>query len=54
MSLTVAVKLAVPLAVGVPEITPVVAAKVSPAGRPPDAIDHVYAGVPPFACNADE
>jgi hypothetical protein len=31
----------VPLADGVPEIIPVVAARVSPAGRVPDVIDHV-------------
>lgn len=49
MSLTVAVKLAAPVAVGVPEITPELAASVSPAGRLPDEMDHVYAGVPPFA-----
>ena len=41
MSLTVAVKLDVPLAVGVPEMIPVVAAKVSPAGRLPEVIDQV-------------
>ena len=41
LSLTVTVKLDVPLTVGVPEITPVVAACVSPAGRPPEVIDHV-------------
>jgi hypothetical protein len=33
LSLTATVKLNVPLAVGVPEMIPVVAAKVSPAGR---------------------
>lgn len=47
-------KLDVPVDVGVPEITPVVAASVSPAGRLPDEIDHVYAGVPPVACIAAE
>jgi hypothetical protein len=49
LSVTVAVKAKVPLAVGVPEITPVPAARVSPAGRLPLVIDHVYAGVPPVA-----
>jgi hypothetical protein len=49
LSLTVAVKLDVPLVVGVPEIIPVVAARVSPAGRLPAVIDQVYAGVPPVA-----
>jgi hypothetical protein len=33
LSLTVAVKLDVPLEVGVPEMIPVVASRVSPAGR---------------------
>lgn len=41
MSLTDAVKLNVPLVEGVPEMIPVVAAKVSPAGREPAVIDHV-------------
>ena len=41
MSVTVAVKLDVPLEVGVPAITPVVAESVKPAGRLPDVIDHV-------------
>ena len=41
LSLTVAVKLDVPLVVGVPEMIPVVAAKVSPAGRLPEVIDQV-------------
>jgi hypothetical protein len=41
LSLTVAVNLDVPLANGAPEITPVVAARVNPAGRPPEVIDHV-------------
>jgi hypothetical protein len=41
LSLTVAVKLEVPLVVGVPEMMPVVAAKVSPAGRLPEVIDQV-------------
>jgi hypothetical protein len=40
LSVTVAVKLNVPLAEGVPEMIPVVAARVSPAGRLP-AIDQV-------------
>ena len=41
LSLTVAVKLEVPLVVGVPEMIPVVAARESPAGRLPAVIDHV-------------
>lgn len=47
-SVTDTVKLAFPLAVGVPEITPLLDI-VSPAGRLPEARDHVYPGVPPFA-----
>jgi hypothetical protein len=41
LSLTVAVKLEVPVAEGVPEITPVVAARVSPAGSLPEVIDQL-------------
>ena len=47
-SLTVTVKLPVPVAVGVPEIKPVAEARLSPAGRPP-LTDHVYGVVPPLA-----
>ena len=39
LSVTVTVKLAVPLAVGVPEIAPVADARVNPAGKLPDVID---------------
>jgi hypothetical protein len=39
-----------PLIVGVPEMTPVDAARLSPAGRLPEEIDHVYGAVPPVAC----
>lgn len=39
-SVTVTVKLAVPLAVGVPEITPVAGARVNPAGKLPAVTDH--------------
>jgi hypothetical protein len=49
LSVTVAVKANVPLAVGVPEITPFPAVRVRPAGRLPLVTDHVYAGVPPVA-----
>ena len=48
LSFTATVNVAVPLAVGVPEITPPLDSE-SPAGRLPDAIDHVYPGVPPLA-----
>lgn len=41
LSLTVRVKFEVPLVEGVPEIIPVVAARVSPAGRLPEVIDQV-------------
>jgi len=41
------VKLAVAVAVGVPEMMPVAAASDSPAGKDPAAIDHVYGAVPP-------
>jgi hypothetical protein len=40
-SVTVAVKLNVPMAVGVPEIRPVPEARLSPAGRPPEVMDQV-------------
>jgi hypothetical protein len=40
-SATAAVKVAVPIAVGVPEMTPVVGARLSPAGRLPEAMDQV-------------
>ena len=40
-SLTVAVKMLVPLAEGVPEIKPVDEDKVSPAGRVPEVTDQV-------------
>jgi hypothetical protein len=41
LSVTDAVKANVPLAVGVPEITPLPAATVKPVGRLPLVIDHV-------------
>lgn len=49
LSVTVVVKVEVPVAVGVPEMVPVVAARVKPAGRLPELIDHEYNGVPPVA-----
>jgi hypothetical protein len=39
LSVTIAVKLVVPVAVGVPESSPVAGVRVSPAGRPPAVID---------------
>jgi hypothetical protein len=38
-SAIVAVKLVVPLPIGVPEISPVAAERLSPLGRPPDVMD---------------
>jgi hypothetical protein len=40
-STTLKVKLALPLAVGVPEIVPVLLATLRPAGRVPLVIDHL-------------
>ena len=40
LSVTVTVKFEVPLAVGIPEITPVAGARANPAGRVPVVIDH--------------
>jgi hypothetical protein len=48
LSRTATVKLLVPLAVGVPEITPALES-VSPAGRLPEATVHVYPADPPVA-----
>jgi hypothetical protein len=41
LSLTATVKVNVPVAVGVPEITPLPAVSVRPAGRLPELIDQV-------------
>ncbi len=41
-SVTRAVKLYVPLVVGVPEMTPVAALSVRPGGNEPEAIDQLY------------
>jgi hypothetical protein len=49
-SRTCTVKVAAPLAVGVPEITPVEAFRVSPVGSVPTVIDHEYGVTPPVAC----
>ncbi len=54
VSLTVTVKFVVPVAVGVPEITPVEAPRVNPCGRLPEVIAHLYAGVPPLTCKVPE
>lgn len=50
-SVTVAVKLLFAATLGVPEMTPVEALSVKPAGSAPDVIDHVYGVVPPLADN---
>jgi hypothetical protein len=47
LSATVATKLDVPGAVGMPEMTPVDRVSVRPAGRLPDAMDHEYGTLPP-------
>ncbi len=47
LSVTVAVKLEVPLAVGIPEINPE-GDKVSPEGRLPAVMDQLYGAVPPL------
>ena len=49
-SLTSAVKLEVPAAVGIPEITPA-PVRLNPGGKLPAVSDHVYAGVPPVAAS---
>lgn len=46
--ITWTVKLLAPLPVGVPEIAPA-EESVRPAGKLPEAIDHVYGVVPPLA-----
>jgi hypothetical protein len=53
-SATVAVMLKVPVVVGVPETMPVVAPRVSPAGRLPAVMDQIYGVVPPVACKPFE
>ena len=50
-SVTRTVKLKVPAAVGVPEITPVPALSDRPVGNEPLARDQVYGGVPPEAAS---
>jgi|SRR5690348_3069877 hypothetical protein len=53
-SVTCTVKVAVPDEVGVPEITPVLASRESPAGGLPAVIDHKRGSVPPLACSLAE
>jgi hypothetical protein len=54
LSLTVTVKLKLPFAVGVPEMMPLLAARVNPAGRLPEVTDQLYPGLPPLACSVCE
>jgi hypothetical protein len=49
VSETLAVKLEVPVAAGVPVIVPVDELRESPAGNAPEEIDQVNAPVPPVA-----
>jgi hypothetical protein len=53
-SVTCTVKLLAPAAVGTPEIAPVAAVSVNPTGRVPDAMAHVYGGVPDDAARVAE
>jgi hypothetical protein len=53
-SVTLTVKLDVPVVVGVPEITPVLGVSLSPAGRVPTEIDQVYGTLPPVAVSVAE
>jgi hypothetical protein len=53
-SLRLTPKEKLPLPVGFPEMTPIDAARLSPAGRLPEEIDQVYGAVPPAACSALE
>ena len=48
-SVTFAVKLNEPAAVGVPETTPVVALRLNPAGSAPELMLQLYGVVPPVA-----
>jgi len=53
-SVTCTVNDTVPAVIGVPEITPVEAARVSPAGRVPALTVQLYGVVPPVACSVVE
>ena len=52
LSVTLAIKLEEPAAVGVPEIMP--PARLNPDGSDPLAIDHEYGALPPVAWSACE
>jgi hypothetical protein len=53
-SVTVTPKLVLPAVVGVPEITPVEASRLSPAGREPEVIAQEYGVMPPVAWSVAE
>ena len=53
-SVTCTVKLEVPDVVGVPVIAPVLALRLSPAGRLPVVRLQVYGAMPPFAASVAE
>jgi hypothetical protein len=53
-SVTVTPKLVLPVLVGVPEITPVEASRLSPAGREPEVIAQEYGVMPPVAWSVAE
>jgi hypothetical protein len=54
LSLTVAVNVEDPLAVGIPEIVPEAGSRLRPPGSLPAVIAHLYPGVPPLARKACE
>jgi hypothetical protein len=45
------VNVAVPTTLGTPEIVPVEELIVSPVGRLPELIDHLYGAMPPLTCS---
>jgi hypothetical protein len=53
-SVTLTVKLNDPAVVGVPEIVPLAAANVRPAGNAPELTLQLYGVVPPLADSVDE
>jgi hypothetical protein len=53
-SVTCTVNETVPAVVGVPEITPVVATRLNPAGSAPALRLQLYGVVPPLACSVVE
>ena len=51
VSIAVTVKLAVPTAVGVPVMSPVLVLRFNPPGSPPAVTDHRYGATPPEAAS---